>query len=304
MRRARRVFAIATTAACAAISAVIAAPAAAGAAPPVEVLRLECAARVTDQAAVVRCEWSVPDSAEAAGLRLWRYDPAVDRVRQVVYRSDHLDDTAFVDTAVRRGHRYTYVIQALTEDGRVVARSRAETVGVPDRREVEVLRLACAVGAAGDAVGCEWSPPGSPDAEIVELWRSVNGGVRELVERFRPTGPSAYRDPVPDGADRITYAVLARDFDGAIVARSRPERVRIPDVVAPVADQPVDEPVTNEPVTTQPVTTSPAAPAVTVPVEPAPDDTVAAAPAERPAERPVEVPPAEARGTERERVGR
>jgi hypothetical protein len=280
---------------------VIAAPVAAGAAPPIEVLRLECAARVTDQAAAIRCEWSAPVTVEAAGFRLWRYDPAVDRVRQIVDRSDDLGDTTLLDTAVRRGHRYTYVIQALTEDGRVVARSRAETVAVPDRREVEVLRLVCAVGPAGDVVGCEWSLPGSRDAEVVELWRSVNGGARELVERFRPTGPNAYRDPVPDGADRIIYAVLARDADGAIVARSRAERVQIPEALVPVIDQPV---------AIEPVPTEPTQPTVTVPIEPvepdapAPDDTVVAVPAERHVERTVEEPPVEVRRTERERVGR
>lgn len=197
--------------------------------PPIEPLRLECAVRTAGQDAAVRCEWSAPTSDAAAVVRLWRFDPATDRTRHVIFRTDDLGVTEYIDIAVRRGHRYTYVVQAVNGDGRMVARSRAETVGVPDHRSVERLRLVCELAAHGDAVGCTWSTPASPDAEVVELWRSVDGRPRQLVERFRPSGPNAYRDTVPEGAATMAYAVLARDADGGIVARSRVARVRIPD---------------------------------------------------------------------------
>lgn len=200
--------------------------------PPVgaaglEPLRLGCEARVADDSAVVRCEWSSPSSGGVAGLRLWRLDAAVDTERQVILRTDDTMLTTHTDMAVRRGHRYTYAIQAVTADGRVVAQSRAERVGVPASPAVEVLPLECELGPAGEAVGCAWRPPRSPDAHVVELWRSVDGAARELVDRFRPEGPTAHRDAAPDGAASVTYAVLVRDDTGELVGRSRPEHVAL-----------------------------------------------------------------------------
>ena len=307
MRRGRRAFTIAATAASLAFPIALAAPAvsAAGAGSAIELMRLDCAERVTDTSAAVRCEWSAPSAADAAGYRLWRYDPTTDRVRQVIFRTGDLGVTEYVDSAVRRAHRYTYVAQALNGDGRVVARSRAETVGVPGHRSVEVLRLACELGAGGDAVGCEWSAPGSSDADVVELWRSVDGGTRELVDAFRPSGPNAYRDPVPEGATTIAYAVLARDADGKIVARSRAQRVLVART-ATEREPPADvAPVAN----VAPVTDPPASPAATVvPAPERPAETVpVTVPEEREQperERGVDETPARDRPAEPERAGR
>ncbi len=193
----------------------------------VEALRLECVARVADSGAVVRCDWSAPTTPAAVGVKLYRSDPADADGRRVVYRSGDVGATGFTDTHVRLGHRYVYAVVAVDVAGRVVARSRAEWVRVPSDSDVEVLRLRCALGPAGEAVGCEWSRPQSRDAYVVSLWRSVDGGARELVERFRPSGPTTYRDPVPADATRIIYAVIATSESGRIVGRSRPESVTI-----------------------------------------------------------------------------
>lgn len=212
----------------------------------IERLRLHCAARITDRAtdkstsgaAVVGCEWSAPTSTRAAGVRLWRLDPAVDDHRRVVFRTGDLEVTTFTDTKVRRGHVYAYAVQALSSSGRVVGQSEVVRVHVPGDTDVEVLRLQCRLGPAREAIGCRWSRPEHREAAVVTLWRSVDGGPREIVERFRPDGPNTYRDPVPAGASRVTYAVIATSSSDRIVARSRPETVRIPsrtDVSAEVA---------------------------------------------------------------------
>lgn len=193
----------------------------------VEALRLECVARVADSGAVVRCDWSAPTTSGAVGVKLYRSDPAVADGRRVVYRSGDVGATGFTDSHVRPGHRYAYAVVAVDQAGRIVARSRAEWVRVPSDSDVEVLRLRCASGPAGEAVGCEWGRPQSRDAYVVSLWRSVDGGQRELVERFRPSGPTTYRDPVPADATRITYAMIATSESGRIVGRSRPETVTI-----------------------------------------------------------------------------
>ncbi|MDJ0768788.1 MAG: hypothetical protein QNJ12_08340 [Ilumatobacter sp.] len=191
-----------------------------------EALRLECAVRTTDAGPAVRCEWSMPQAPAASWVRLVRLDPDTDRHRQVVFRTADLTETGYLDAEVRAGHRYVYAVQALSEAGRVVGQSRPERVRVT--ADVEVLRLRCRLGPAREAIGCEWSRPQSRDAFVVSLWRSVDGGPRELVERFRPSGPNAYRDPVPAGASKVTYAVIATTETDRIVARSRPETVRIP----------------------------------------------------------------------------
>lgn len=196
----------------------------------VEVIRLDCRVRTTDAGQVVRCEWSEPQARAAAGIKLYRLDPAIDDHRRLIYRSGDLAQTTFTDSHVRQGHKYAYGVVVVDANGRVVGRSRAEWVRVPVINDVELLRLDCELGPQREAVGCEWSRPQTRDAYVVSLWRSVNGGERELVERFRPTGPNAYRDPVPAGATHITYAVIATSETDRIVARSRPDTVRIPTV--------------------------------------------------------------------------
>jgi hypothetical protein len=115
-----------------------------------EVLRLGCAGRPTDDAAAVRCLWSAPMSDAAVGIRLVR-SSRLDDTRQVVFRTDDLDVTEFVDAPVRRGVRDRYALQAIDADGRVVGMSRPATAGVPtdEPSSVEVVRLECAT-ALGD----------------------------------------------------------------------------------------------------------------------------------------------------------
>lgn len=192
-----------------------------------ERLRLACAPRITDAGAAVGCEWSAPTSPRAAGVRLLRLGPTDDH-RRVVFRTADLHVTSFTDGPLRPG-RYAYAVQAVSSNGTIVGRSETVRVLVPEPHGVEVLRLACHLGPAHEAIGCEWSRPTSRDADVITLWRSVDGGPREVVERFRPSGPNAYRDPVPQGASKVTYAVIATSPDDRIVARSRAETVRLPD---------------------------------------------------------------------------
>ena len=208
----------------------------------IEAIRLNCRVRATDADQVVRCEWSEPQARAAAGVKLYRLDPAVDDHRRLIYRSGDLSQTTFTDAHVRQGHKYAYGIVVVDANGRVVGRSRAEWVRVPVIHDVEVLRLACELGPQREAVGCEWSTPQTRDTYVVSLWRSVNDGERELVERFRPAGPNTYRDRVPAGATHVTYVVIATSETDRIVARSRPDTVRIPTIDVGPADPIAAEP--------------------------------------------------------------
>lgn len=216
-------------------------------APHLEPIRLDCAVRTTDTAAAVRCEWSRPTSDAARAVRLFRLDPATDRYRQVVFRTEDLDETTFTDTQVRRGHRYAYAVVVSNEYGRTVGRSRADWVRVPgvEVSDVEVIRLECALGTANEAVGCEWSRPQSRDAAVVSLWRSVDRGPRELIATFRPDGPNVYREPVPEGARKLTYAVIVSSETDRVIGRSRPETVRVPTVDVRPAPMPDPAPAAD-----------------------------------------------------------
>ncbi len=208
-----------------------------------EPIRLKCEVRSTDTGSVVACEWSEPTSNQAVAVRLFRHDPAVDPHRMVVYRSENLAETHFTDTEVREGHRYAYAVQAYDANGRVVGRSRAEWVSIPHVSDhaVEVLELVCGLGDFGGWIGCEWSQPVSRDAAVVSLWRSVDGGEREVVQQFRPKGPNAYRDSVPVGAHHVSYVVIVTSGTDRVVGRSRAVTVRVPQIDAgPVDTRPVD----------------------------------------------------------------
>ncbi len=195
-----------------------------------EPIRLRCGVRTADARSIVRCEWSQPASDPAAAVRLFRFDPAVDPHRMIIYRSENLAQTSFTDDEVLAGHRYAYALQVYDANGRLVGRSRAVWVSIPEvgDHDVEVLRLACALGDTAEWIGCEWSRPVGRDAAVVSLWRSVDGGEREVVERFRAASPNAYRDAVPSGAHSVTYVVIATTDADRVVGRSRAETVRIP----------------------------------------------------------------------------
>jgi hypothetical protein len=225
------------------------------AAHDVEPIELDCAVRTTDARAAVHCEWSQPTWRMAHAVRLYRFDPATDPHRQVVFRTGELERTSFTDTQVRSGHGYAYAVVVVDEHGRSVGRSRTEWVRVPGDdgdRDVEVLRLECALGSAHEVIGCQWSRPRSRDAAVVSLWRTVDDGPRVLVETFRPTGPSGYRDPVPAGAAEVTYLVTASAESDRVVARSRPETVRIP----VITDRPTVRPATTDVVRPAPTSTT------------------------------------------------
>ena len=228
----------------------------------VQALDLSCALRAGTEPPAIVCEWTPPSSSLAVGIRLLRLDPDVDPHRMVVFRTDDITATRFLDRDVRAGHHYGYVVLAVDRSDRVVGRSRARWVRVPPPpKAIDAMRLHCALGPGGASIGCEWSSPTSDDVAVVSLWRAVDGGPRELVERFQPSGPTSYRDSVPREAHAITYSVVATSDSGEIVAQSRPDVVRVPirevpTVVArPVETRPTDT-TRPDPVVTRTVETS------------------------------------------------
>ena len=143
-----------------------------------------------ETAPVVHCRWSEPHVPPAAAVRLWRLvDPGAGNPREVVYRSDDLAVQEFTDTAVRPGHVYRYAVQLLGEHGRIVGRSRVETVrlpGVPPG--LEAIELECELAVGAEHVGCRWTSPTSAaggDGRPVAFGRRTGPRARGVVPRRR-----------------------------------------------------------------------------------------------------------------------
>jgi hypothetical protein len=168
----------------------------------------------------ITCRWRAR-TAGAAGFVVVRADA---EGRSVVYRSDDLTQRTFTDTAVEFDTRYRYRLILVDADGDRVGRSRVATAIVRSEQP-ELLGLTCD-GTDTDpiAVTCTWDTPESTDAESVQLWRITRGSPRVLVTTVT-TDQTTADDELPAGVERARYAVIARDADGVIVARSRAVRL-------------------------------------------------------------------------------
>lgn len=190
--------------------------------PPARRLRavIRCRGGLDGAAPEITCKWRAR-TAGAAGFVVVRADA---EGRSIVYRSDDLTQRTFTDTAVEFDTRYRYRLILVDADGDRVGRSRVGTAIVRSDRP-ELLRLTCDRSDTDPiAVSCTWNAPASTDAESVQLWRVVPGSPRALVTTVAPDQTTA-DDELPTGVERARYAVIARNTDGVIVARSRTVRL-------------------------------------------------------------------------------
>ena len=268
-----------------------------------DLLRLQCEGS-DGTVAQIACRWTVPHN--AASVKLIRVVVGSDAGRQTVFRTSDPSINRYVDSPVRRGVRYLYVVRAVDSSGALVAASRTVVAGVAESSDsgVEALRLDCS--ATGEVTArCRWTAPTSL-ARVLTLWRSVDGAARERVESFANPFPTSYGDVVPASTSRAVYAVIATDGAGEIVARSRAEGVTFPPAevdARPVDASPVDvlvdatdpdpagppTPSTDRPATDRPATDRPQPPRTdvvnsTVPTRDAPVDEVSPTEPVRPAD--------------------
>ncbi len=196
--------------------------------PEREALRLECVGSLNDAGEPgIGCNWSEAKGATAAAYVLYR---GTGDERIAIFRTDGLANTRFVDFDVKVGVRYRYKVVVLNAEGNKVGASRATTAGVaPPEPEIEALDLKCeAIEAAesdGQGANCRWSATSTRTAVGYQLWRAVDRDARELVWRGG-LDTNHYADRLPASAQLVSYAVLAVDADGEIVARSRAVQVR------------------------------------------------------------------------------
>jgi hypothetical protein len=186
---------------------------------------------VPDVAPAIKCRWSALDSPRVLVYQLWRIKDAADGgTRRLIARILSGDAPRFRDTRVKAGHTYTYRVVARAASGRRIAASRLVTVRIP--LPDEVLRMACALGSAGDQRGvvCNWSEAMHPRAAGYVLWRSVDGGAREKIYRTGLDGRRGFLDTKVRPGQSIRYAVVVVNRLGHKVGKGGPVVVNIPEV--------------------------------------------------------------------------
>lgn len=110
--------------------------------PEIERLRLECPVRTTDDGrSAVACKWGQATSDAAAGYVLDRTTGDSDGV---VFRTDDVTVTSFIDADIRVGEKYGYRVAAVNAAGERVGLSAWVRAGVErPERDIEVLQIGC-----------------------------------------------------------------------------------------------------------------------------------------------------------------
>ena len=192
-------------------------------------IRLGCSITRYHAVPAVLCRWSGVEATNLRGYRLWRTVGAPGaHVRRLIGKISADARLRHLDTGVRRGRTYTYVVVAIAKDGSRLAVGGPVAVRIPSRHHA--LRFVCTVRAAADqvGVGCRWSASKAPAAVGYILWRSVDGGTREAIYRTGLDGPRRFFDTDVTAGQRIRYAVTAVDGAGHRVGRGGPIVLRIP----------------------------------------------------------------------------
>lgn len=94
--------------------------------PRPEAARLACIGTIQEGIPSIECKWDSDSSLQFTGYRLHRSTSGGERT--VVFRSSDRTATRYRDTAVRRGARYSYVLEVLGAGGRSMARSEPANV--------------------------------------------------------------------------------------------------------------------------------------------------------------------------------
>ena len=102
----------------------------------------------------------------------------------------------------------------------------------PSAEPLAEIRLGCALVIpvprdARPAVVCRWAGPDGTDVRAYRLWRSVDGGPRELIARVAAGEPQRHADRRIERGHVYTYRVVGLGADGTRVAISNPDSVRV-----------------------------------------------------------------------------
>lgn len=106
------------------------------------------------------------------------------------------------------------------------------TAATPVAEPLPAIRLGCALVIpvprdVRPAIVCRWAAPVGVDVRAYRLWRSVDGGARELIARVPAGDPLRHADRAIARGHAYTYRVVGIGADGSRVALSNLETIRI-----------------------------------------------------------------------------
>ena len=189
-----------------------------------EQLRLACRGIDRGEHQAIVCKWSQARHPDFAAYRLWRSDR---EQRGVVFRTDDVEQTRYLDTDVRTGVVYVYKVEAINRAGETIGASDPVRAMVRER-EAEELRLACeGVASERSGIACRWTPSKHPDFAGYVLWR---GGDGERTKVFTSRDREATRafDGDVDPGQTYIYRLHVLDADGNVIGHSNPARAGVP----------------------------------------------------------------------------
>jgi len=172
------------------------------------------------------CHWNAPTGVDVTLYRLWR---SVDAgPRHLIATVATGSPLRHADRNIRTTHAYHYFVAAIGKAGTRVAHSNVVTLRVA--RPAETLAFNCVViiDGAKTSASCHWSDATRPAAVRYVLWRSVDGGPRQVVYRTGEAGRRTFNDTHVKAGQKIRYAVVALDRFGHIVGVGGPDFVHIP----------------------------------------------------------------------------
>ena len=126
----------------------------------------------------------------------------------------------------------TFLVAAPALGAAPRAATAATPTATPTAEPLAEIRFGCALVIpvprdARPAVVCRWAAPEGVEIRAYRLWRSVDGGPRELIARVAADQPLRNADRRIERGHVYTYRVVGVGADGSRVAISNPDSVRV-----------------------------------------------------------------------------
>jgi hypothetical protein len=172
------------------------------------------------------CKWTAPTSLDVSAYRLWRSVNA--GPRHIIATVAPTSALRHADRNIRTGYTYHYFVAAIGKDGTRVARSNVASVHVARPAQALAFNCVVVIDNATTHARCHWAATTRSTAVRYVLWRSVDGGPRQVVYRTGIAGHRYFTDATVKPGQVIRYAVVALDKSGRVVAFGGPDTVHIP----------------------------------------------------------------------------
>jgi hypothetical protein len=185
----------------------------------------------------IACHWSALTGVDVRVYRLWRFvDAPLGPRGQVIARVAPGEPLRHVDLDIRGGHRYSYRVVAIGQDGSRVGMSALVSLRVGRPAEKLSLRCVYVIDGAKQGVACTWSRSTRPAAVRYVLFRSVDGAARERIDRIGLHERRAFLDTDVKAGQAIRYKVVALAADGRVVGAGM-DRIVVPTVVSALSQR-------------------------------------------------------------------